>query len=92
MIKVLLRPIGLKTPISADTFLDQLTLEGSGTPKLEISSFSTSSLKSIGYNEPNELCPAPVASKMFDLTSSYFCFAGGHPKMPKNVFRCDSIS
>ena len=40
--------LGLKTPISADTFLDHLTLEGSGTPKLEILSFSTSSLKNIG--------------------------------------------
>ena len=26
--------LGLKTPISLDTFHDHLTLEGSGTPKL----------------------------------------------------------
>ena len=40
--------LGLKTPISADIFLDHLPLKGSGTPKLEILSFSRSSLKNIG--------------------------------------------
>ena len=55
-----------KTGFLRDTKLDQLTLEGAGTPNFKSTDFFTCSLKTLGQKLSDELSGSPLASKLSD--------------------------
>ena len=63
--------LGLKTSISVERNFEHLTLEECLAQHFEFFSYLTASLQNVNIDGPNWLLGAMLASKIFDLTSSY---------------------
>ena len=78
--------LGPKSQISADTFLDHLTLEGAGAPNFQSTNIFTCSLKTLGHKLSDELLGRPLASILSERRAVTLLRGGRYRKLQKNEF------